>query len=253
MTIISSNTTGNSPNDESAVMSYFLLRQLIGIIGILLPFILIGGASLLSNCNEFQPSISHYYYSIMHIVFVGLLCLMGGFLITYRGKINFENIISNIAGFCAICVAIFPTNFNGFRGVGGNNCQFICLTTANNDMVPAYIGKIHFGFAAVLFVCFVFFCMVIFQKPDSDTQIGIKKERRNITYKICGIIIIISILCMAGITLYNGKTHDIWPDYVRFFETTSLIPFGFSWLLKGSFNWPVSKYAIKRIAIQYFR
>jgi hypothetical protein len=190
----------------------------------------------------------------MHIVFVGLLCLMGGFLITYRGKSQFENNTSNVAGFCAICVAAFPTNFNGFRGAGGSNCQFIKLTTANNDIVPAYIGKLHFGFAAFLFVCFVIFCLVIFQKPDSVLQTGSKKERRNIAYKICGIIIITSILLIAAITLYDDKTgKGIWPDYIRFFETTSLIPFGFSWLLKGSFNWPQSKYAFKRKAIQYFR
>jgi hypothetical protein len=248
------NTSISKQKDDSAVMSYFLLRQLIGIIGILLPFILTIGAKFFGHCNEMQPSISHYYYSIMHIVFVGLLCLMGGFLITYRGNSKFENNTSNLAGFCAICVAIFPTNFNGFRGAGGSNCQFIKLTTANNDIVPAYIGKLHFGFAALLFVCFVIFCVIIFQKPDSTTQTGYKKERRNIAYKICGIIIITSIFFIAAITFYNDQTcKDIWPDYIRFFETTSLIPFGFSWLLKGSFNWPVSKYAVKRKAIQYFR
>ena len=96
--------------------------------------------------------------------------------------------------------------------------------------------------------------MVIFQKPDDITQTGYKKERRNIAYKICGIIIIASIVCIAGITFYNDQTgKDIWPGYIYVFETTSLIPFGFSWLLKGSLNWPKSKYALKRKAIQYFR
>lgn len=248
-------TTTNTQQNDSAVMSYFLLRQLIGIIGILLPFILMLGARFLGDCNTLQPSISHYYYSIMHIVFVGLLCLMGGFLITYRGKSNLENNTSNIAGLCAIFIAAFPTNFNGFRGVGGSNCQFIKLTTANNDIVPSYIGKLHFGFATILFICFVIFCMVIFQKPDSITQTGYKKQRRNIAYKTCGIIIILSILSIAAITLYDNKKprKDIWPDYIRFFETTSLIPFGFIWLLKGSFNWPTSTSALKRKIIQYFR
>ncbi|MES2850699.1 MAG: hypothetical protein V4685_16690 [Bacteroidota bacterium] len=253
--MLSQNQTSPQPPNYP-VISFYLLRQLIGIIGITLPFVLVLGARFVGfgDCNEKQPSISHYYYTIMHIVFVGLLCLMGGFLITYRGKVNFENIISNIAGFCAICVAAFPTNFEGFCGAGGADCQFIRITTASSDIVPLWVGKLHFGFATILFVCFTIFCMVIFQQPDDESKTGHKKERRNKAYKICGIIIIISILAIAGITLYNSiNKTDIWPDYIFWFETSSLLPFGFSWLLKGSFNWPSSRYAVVRKAIQYFR
>ncbi|MEO6734429.1 MAG: hypothetical protein ABIN01_24625 [Ferruginibacter sp.] len=247
----------NSPNPQQPnyeVMSYYLLRQLIGILGIALPFILTFGAKYFGHCNEAQPSISHYYYSITHIVFVGVLCVLGGFLITYRGKTKFENYTSNLAGAFAFGVAIFPTNFNGFVGEGGTSCQFIKLTTSNNDIVPAYIGRLHFGLAALLFICFVIFCLKIFQELDDISQAGYKKQRRNRVYKICGYAIMASIVCIAGITFYNDKTgKDIWPNYIYWFETTSLLPFGISWLLKGSVNWPHSTNSIKRKVIQYLR
>lgn len=257
MNIVAPNSITNSPNPlqpNYEVMSYYLLRQLIGLLGIALPVILTFGAKYFGHCNEAQPSISHYYYSIMHIVFVGVLCVLGGFLITYRGKSKFENNISNLAGVFAFGVAIFPTKFEGFKGVGGKSCQFIQLTTANEkNFVPNYVSYLHFGFATLLFICFVIFCLKIFQELD-DVKQSAKKERRNTVYKICGYIIVTSILSIGAITLYNHKTDsDIWPDYIYWFETTSLIPFGISWLLKGSVSWPKSKNKIKRKAIQYFR
>ena len=247
----------SSQQNNRQVMSYLLLRQSIGLIGLLLPLVLTFGAKYLGHCNEAQPSISHYYYSIMHIVFVGLLCVMGGFLITYRGNTrgSFENWVSNFAGFFALCVAVFPTGFDDFRGKGGAACQFIQLTTTNaNNAVPGIIGKLHFGFAALLFVCFVIFCFKIFQEPDDIKQAGLKKERRNSIYTFCGWVILLSMICMTVITIINHCCHkNIWPDYIYWFETTSLIPFGFSWLLKGSVNWPHSTSKVKRELIKYFR
>ena len=243
-------------SNNSSVISYLTLRQLIGVLGITLPFVLTFGAKWIGHCNEAQPSISHYYYSIMHIVFVGVLCVLGAFLITYRGTTrgSFETWVSNIAGFSAFCVAVFPTAFKGFNGEGGGSCQFIQLLTANDNELPTIIGKLHFGFAALLFACFVIFCLKIFQEPDEASQMGYKKQRRNTIYKVCGYIIIVSIAGIGGITFYNSiNKADICPDYIYWFETTALIPFGISWLLKGSVNWPQSRYAPVRKAIQYLR
>ncbi len=243
-------------SSNSSVISYLTLRQLIGILGISLPLVLTIGARWIGHCDIAQPSISHYYYSIMHIVFTGVLCVLGAFLITYRGttKGSFETWISRIAGLSAFCVAIFPTAFDGFNGAGGDSCQFIQLLTANENQVPPIIGKLHFGFAALLFVCFVIFCLKIFQEPDDASQTGYKKQRRNRIYKICGYAIIASIAGIGGITLYNSiNKTDVWPDYIYWFETTALIPFGISWLLKGSVNWPHSRYAPVRKAIEYLR
>ena len=239
----------------SPVISHFLLRQLIGILGISLPFVLVLGAYFFDHCSLLQPSISHYYFTVMHVIFVGTLCVLGGFLITYRGTSSFENRVSNFAGAFAFGVAICPTDIDGFIGTGGSSCQFIQLTTNLPDnAMPWYIGKLHFGFAALLFVCFVIFCKKIFQEADEGKAIDAKKKKRNKIYNWCGNVIIISIACILIITITKAITGKLLiPYYIYIFETTSLLPFGFSWLLKGSFNWPHSKYKVVRKIIQNFR
>jgi len=246
-------TTNRNISDQQqadAVMSFLLLRQMIGILGIMLPFTLAIGTFLISDCSEFQPSISHYYYSIMHIVFVGTLCVLGGFLITYRGtsKYKYENAVSNFAGVCAFGVAMFPTDMKGLGSTSGRGCQFIELKPAL--MTPEHTGWIHYGFAAALFLCFVVFCMKIFQDADLGEPVDAKKARRNKTYKICGYIIMASI---AGIAVCAFWDNIDFRYSTIIFETTALLPFGFSWLLKGSVNWPKSKNPVLKKSVQFFR
>lgn len=242
------------PNNHSTntqtdfVISYLLLRQLIGILGISLPFVLVLGNLFLGGCTHIQLSISHYYYSYLHIVFVGTLCVLGGFLISYKGSNTYENRISNFAGAFAFGVAILPTTEYDF--IDCINCKFIHVLP---DLAPI-IGKLHFGCAALLFVCFIIFCWKIFQLPDEHKAIDEKKRRRNAVYRFCGWGIAISIGSIALITIYNTifKT-DIFPYSTLVFETTALLFFGFSWLLKGSLHWPQSNSKLKRRMIQYFR
>ncbi len=241
-------TSNASNNQNDFVISYLLLRQLIGILGISLPFVLVIGNLLLGACTHVQLSISHYYYSYLHIVFVGTLCVLGGFLISYRGSNNYENRVSNFAGFFAFGVAVFPTTEYDFTG--GAGCKFLTVIPPLSPIV----SKIHFGCAALLFVCFIIFCLKIFQQPDENKAIDQMKRRRNAVYKFCGWGIAISIGCIAIITVYNAvfKTN-IFPYSTLVFETSSLLFFGFSWLLKGSLHWPQSNSKIKRSVIQYFR
>ncbi len=251
---MSSHKNLNDQQQADAVMSFLLLRQLIGILGIGLPFTLAIGTFFIGNCNELQPSISHYYYSIMHIVFVGVLCVLGGFLITYRGttKYRHENAWSNFAGVCAFGVAMFPTDMEGLANPAGRGCQFIELKPAL--ISPEHTGWIHYGFAAALFICFVVFCLKIFQDADLGEPVDAKKSRRNKTYKICGWIIIASIACIAAVAIYDRITgRNNFPYSVIVFETTALLPFGFSWLLKGSVNWPKSNNAVLKKSVQFFR
>lgn len=235
------------PNYE--VISYLKLRQFIGLSGLSLPFLLILGSILLNRCDILLPSISHYYYSVMHIVFVGVLCILGGFLITYRGKSVFENRTSNFAGIFALGVAIFPTS-NGCEGYEEVRCSF--LRIIDNRFICEWANYVHFGMAVLLFTCFVIFCLKIFQQSD----LGIyneKKARRNRTYKICGYIIIASIVAIAAITLYRRMTGKLFfPKYIFVFETSSLLAFGFSWLLKGSVLWPAEG-GMKKQLVKYFR
>lgn len=186
----------------------------------------------------------------MHFAFVGVLCLLGGVLISYREiKSNLANRVSNFAGLFAFGVAIFPTEYNGFMG-----SPYLCTSVWHS-----WFKYIHFGSALLLFVCFTIFCFKIFQEHDdtysTPAEIA-KKERRNAIYKLCGWGIVVSILIMAGSFGYEWyfKTQTTFTKYSTFiFETTAMLFFGNSWLLKGSLYWKNSSYTVVRRAAALVR
>lgn len=230
---------------DDYLVSYLLLRQLIGILGIVLPFALILGNHFLGNESWLQPSISHYFYSYMHFAFVGVLFILGAILISYREKeYKLASQVSTFAGAFAFCVAIFPTEYKDFN----DNAYIV---TSNWE---PWFKWVHFGSAFCLFSCFAIFCFVIFQKADKDkdlkpVEFDEKKKLRNLIYKLCGWGIVISIVMIGSCTLYEHLSHKstLFTKYSTFlFETTALLCFGNSWLLKGSVNWKTDESPILR-------
>ena len=93
-------------------VSYLNLRRCIGVLGIALPFILRIGSAI------FPPdpySVSAYYYSAMRNILVASLCVLGIFLLTYRGYDKLDSRITNVCGAATIGVALFPTSNPGFK------------------------------------------------------------------------------------------------------------------------------------------
>src|SRR6201997_1630605 len=114
------------------VLSYLLMRLLIGVIAVLLPF-----ALMLVNwaCGHgTQQSLSGYYYTPMRNIFIGSLCAIGVFLVSYNGYDLADRLVPAFAGLCTILVAFFPTT-------PGN------LPTAQQVLV----GDFHLGFACADF------------------------------------------------------------------------------------------------------
>lgn len=239
------------PGDNVEIISYQQLRMFIGLIGLFLPFAVVIGSFILgAKENSWQHSISHYYYSKMHIVFICTLCVLGGFLITYKGKPEnvWESRISNIAGFCAFGIASFPTQFEGFQPPQNGSNQYLSLITPVNE----FWGVIHFVFAGILFMCFVIFCLHFFQKPDANYSGAdqIKFQKRKRIYTICGWGILVSILMIPLFSYVIKPEKGVFVYSTFIFETTSLWFFGYAWLIKGSLalkKVPVAKKMIKHL------
>lgn len=240
-----------APRDNEKIISYQQLRTFIGFIGFFLPVAVVLGCYLFGAKEySWQHSISHYYYSKMHIVFVCSLCVLGGFLITYRGKADdiWESRVSNLAGYCAFGIASFPTAFNGFQPAEKGTNQYISLLQEINP----FWGGVHFVFAGVLFACFVLFCLYFFQKPDGEYTGAEEAKfcRRKRMYTICGWGILISILLIAFFNFVIKPEHGFFVYSTFIFETTSLWFFGTAWLIKGSAalrKVPVLKKMVKAI------
>jgi hypothetical protein len=72
-------------DENKLIITYLTLRKLIGILGVTLPFILFLGGLLIFQTG-IQSSVSSYYYTGMRDLFVGTICVIGFFLLIYKGE-----------------------------------------------------------------------------------------------------------------------------------------------------------------------
>src|SRR5271166_5118886 len=64
-------------------------------------------ARLSATC--LQSTISDYYFTSAHPVFIDAICALGACLIVYQGSSNTEDALLNFSGFLAFVVALVPT------------------------------------------------------------------------------------------------------------------------------------------------
>src|SRR5215212_5148728 len=71
------------------------------------------GASVIDtrlSADCWQRTISEYFYTTSHAVFVASLCAAGVCLIVYKGSTRTEDVLLNFAGVLAFAVALVPTD-----------------------------------------------------------------------------------------------------------------------------------------------
>jgi hypothetical protein len=194
--------------------SYLSLRNAIGWIGILLPFVLMSGMFLIFNGKVIQKTISQYYHTGMRDVFVGSICAIALFLFFYKGYNKWENRSATLAGFFAIGIAWFPT-------------------TQDGPLDPA--GIVHLICASVFFIILAGFSIFFFTMGASHPTR--QKLKRNLIYVVCGVVMI---ACLVAIVIFFNFFLDDNPDsnFVFWAETIALISFGVSWITKGGTLYP---------------
>lgn len=79
--------------------------------GIPVMLVMLGAALTIERMGAtcWQTSISAYYYTSAHAVFIGTICAVGTLLIVYRGLKPTEDVLLNLAGVLAFVVAFVPT------------------------------------------------------------------------------------------------------------------------------------------------
>ncbi len=227
-------------------ITYLALRRNLGILGILLPFLLMAGAS------RVEPTISHYYYTNMSVIFTGILVSFGLFLFSYRGyprqkEVLSDNWLTNLAGVLAIITAIIPTA-----------CRDLAIDcTGANGHQDTVRNHTHLASASLFFVIMGWMAVFRFTKskprgeknkqPDpqecdephkKDPEDPCVKIRRNRVYYTCGIGIWL-ILFLLGVEKLTG--FEFGESDILVGETAALVMFGSAWLVKGK--------ALKRLGI----
>ncbi|MFC1986758.1 hypothetical protein ACFLWC_07230 [Chloroflexota bacterium] len=231
-----------NPESDPWLISFFALRQLVGYLAFLLPWILVCGNWILGDLLEvfktnygIQSSISYYYYTGMRNVFVGAICAIAVFLICCRGSKTYpkERWWYRTAGVFAIFVPFFPTK-----------------EASNVPMLDQMVGNLHLVFAGLMFATLAFICFFAFTKPDFEQTTpynvsGPGKRKRNLVYRICGsgIVVSLALLFILGFASpvdnegIKQPIHILGIPYFFLFEFTALFAFGFAWLMKGKAKW----------------
>ena len=227
--------TQNNANGPDLVLSYYRVRRALGILGIMLPLVLIVGGWLTNN--RLEPSISDFYHTTMRDVFVGSLFAIGIFLISYKGYQREEgewisdDWVATLAGTAAFGLALFP-----------NESQ-AAVTFSQVALGLKVSSMFHYTSALTFFVCLGVFCYFKFPKTS-------KPFRRRI-YLWCGHVILVATVLITITSYFKVKGSPevrafvIDWNLVLWLEAIGIWAFAISWLTKGKADLAFSRSAKK--------
>ncbi len=204
------------------IISYLTIRRVIGVVALALPICVVAGG-FIQDGHGIQGSISGYYYTNMRDVFVGMLSVVALFLITYRGYDAIDDVVGILSGVFALGMLVFPTSMYAGKVVR------VGVFLVDDDIS----GFIHLAFGALFFFCLSFFSLYLFTRKGPG-PLGRDKRRRNMVYRTCGVIMILSIVLITIYTLSLRETALAKLNPVLVLESIALLAFGTSWLVKGN-------------------
>ena len=196
---------------DSLIITYMTMRKIIGLFGFSLIPVLILGSFIFDHTNHVQISVSAYYHTSMRNALVGIISGISLFLLSYHGYTWLDSLASKLAGLFALGVAFFPTS----------------ATDDKSDI----ISKLHYITSGVFFVALSYMSILLFTK--SSGNMTPEKKKRNRVYRVCGIIMLISVIGIPidSIPAVHDRIAFIKPTLIL--EASALVSFGISWLTKG--------------------
>ena len=206
------------------VKSFLVLRLLVGVVGVSLPFVLVFGDRALPGSQGLRGSLSGYYHSGMRDVFVGSLYAVAIFLVTYMAFYYvWDNILSIVAGIAALGVALFPT-------AGGDP-----LTPLQRMWGEPVVSRVHFvcAVAFILSLAAISFLFGYREGRKAGSTRNQQKRWRGLHW-LCGVAIVVAVVAVAA-----AKGFGWFGDHAVFYgEAVAVLAFGVSWLTKGA-EWTI--------------
>jgi hypothetical protein len=224
---------------SQAIGSYRALRNAIGWLAFGLPWAVFLGywiifshhdvACLVPIGDKLPDSLSGYYYSHMRDVFVGSMCAAGVFLMFYRGRHNLERRLTNLAGLCAVGIALFPTT----RPVMPvSSCGPVIQ--AGMPSAPVWSAWLHAVFLVVLMVA-VAWVILCWQRSDakrSDIEQKRKKRNKSYYYACIAFMVIAGALALIQEVSFDKQTDSLAP-WLLYAEAIAFLAFGVAWFVNG--------------------
>ena len=226
---------GLTPAEKDLVVSYLTLRQVIGWVGLVMPWVVRFWGAWLLDVPE-RNSISAYYYTDMHDIFVSTMVLVGALLACFRTPARRDNVVATITGLAAIGIGLFPMDLT-FANLPASMREY------HGSMSFLKLPSIHFVFAAVFFTLSTYLVGFRFRvfTPKMPTA---QKRRRNLAYQICAAVMAVSTVTIA-IQAVLAKLHppssprEMAGDAAAIFwpETFAVFALAIAWLIKGRGVW----------------
>lgn len=152
-------------------------------------------------------SASFYEGGWSQTIFIGFLFAIAAFLMAYNGLTKAEMILSKIASFASLGVAMFP-----------------CKCDTHTEIIP----NIHGISASLMFLILAYFCYAFFVRAKAKGYPQAKL--RAAIYAGCGIAIVLAIVVLGYDGLTESSLSAAIPRLTFYGEATGLIAFGISWL-----------------------
>jgi len=155
--------------------NYSRLRRGMAVIAFLLPLVLLLGGKWIYAVPT-QTSISAYYYANENLrdILVGVLFAVGTFLYLYKGE-WWENLLLDIAGVCAVGIAIFETAKGG-------------------DCSPDTHGVTAHGIFAVLFFTAISVVCISVAVQKEDVKRTRRLGLRTYSYVSCAFVMLVTMI-----------------------------------------------------------
>jgi hypothetical protein len=127
----------DSDTRTDVLYTYRSLRLATVVIVVLL-FVAVIYRRLGADC--WQTSISAYYFTPVHAVFVGSLCAVGLCLVVYQGSSDTEDATLNLAGLYAFIVAVVPVGSEPICGSGALPAAYDVSAGVRNNVVAVLVA-----------------------------------------------------------------------------------------------------------------
>lgn len=224
------------------VLSYLKLRRMTGLLGFVLPMLLLIMAA--TPTVNFMPSISEFYYTPVRSLLVGVIGAIAIFLFCYKGysaepdrvaqrpieKILTDRRVSMAAALGAIGVAMFPTSSQ--------------VATTPVPLMVQWLGSggsalLHALSALTFFLALAVMCLENFRRAPLGRAMDRIRTAEHSIYSACGNILvgctaILVLLFVIGAVGRDAIAHFVAENHLIFwFETFGLLAFSVAWLVKG--------------------
>ncbi|MBO7477907.1 MAG: hypothetical protein J6U04_08250 [Salinivirgaceae bacterium] len=207
----------------SALVWLKRIRNTIGFLGMLLPWVALLGSFLVSKfgggikpCFWEDLSISATYYVTPALA--GILTTAAVVLMCYDGYGKTDDILTTLAGVCGLLIVLFPCD---------------CCIIDSKDKVGMFqleadISHIIHSVSAVCFfllLSYISICRFTKTHQGKENERTKQKIKRDTIYRICGYGMLAALILMPLPIHFFAKTFIV--------ETIALTFFGISWLVKG--------------------